>query len=499
MHDDNTKDRIIYLQMELKKGSFTQNEEGDFIFDAEASNENLDLEQQRVLQQALINSKDYFLTNGVISKDHLHQQIVGEGGSKRVIFNEEYVIGEPLMVYTEAGKTRVRGKLYKLNEHAQKFIKLFKEGSTRIKASVGGIAPLVQKVKENGMEVGKVVSVLWNDLALTIAPVNPTVSPAYMVKSLSSLEFVKALSAGYGTDHAQFTGGRAIIPEDIRNNVNEVEIIEQFIKALLDGKITNKQEAQQYFSGFGIDEQAAGKYILSCFENKDIEEVIPMGKATLWEQLKERMEKSFGGNGKDPDGSDNTRPGDGGQENLEPNDADPQNGGNGDQAEPLLNKAMDAGPALEVMATEIEGLKSSVETLAKSVSSLLNYAEKSETQQEMLGKSMLAVMNSVETFGNMPVPRGAAVTALENRLAKGGRASVPGVGTAPIVRHKQFTQATKNEAIEILLKEASVGNISAIELGKAETQINKSLRDPNFQIDQKYIALLQKSVAAQSV
>lgn len=499
MHDDNTEDRIIYLQMELKKGSFTQNEEGDFIFDAEASNENLDLEQQRVLQQALINSKDYFLTNGVISKDHLHQQIVGEGESKRVIFNEEYVIGEPLMVYTEAGKTRVRGKLYKLNEHAQKFIKLFKEGSTRIKASVGGIAPLVQKVKENGMEVGKVVSVLWNDLALTIAPVNPTVSPAYMVKSLSSLEFVKALSAGNGTDHAQFNDGRAMIPEDMNKQPHEAEIIRQLITALLDGKVTSAKEAEQYLSGFGIDEQTAENYIRAVLENKDIEEVIPMGDVSLWNKMKETLEKSFGGTGKNEEPNSNGAAYSGGESNPDTGGDTSQNDGQNNQSELNLDTAMDAGPALEVMAAEIEGLKSSVETIAKSVSALLAHAEKSEAQQDMFGKSMLEVMNRVEVFGSTPIPRGAAVTALENQMAKGGRASVPGVGTAPIVRHKQFTPETKTEAIEILLKEASVGNISAIELGKAETQINKSLRDPNFQIDQKYIALLQKSVAAQSV
>jgi hypothetical protein len=52
--------------------SFTD-KEGNFIFDVEASNENLDLEGERTLQRALLGTKDYFLTNGVISKVQLHQ------------------------------------------------------------------------------------------------------------------------------------------------------------------------------------------------------------------------------------------------------------------------------------------------------------------------------------------------------------------------------------------------------------------------------------------
>lgn len=501
MQDDTTEDQMIYLRMELKKGSFTQNEAGDFIFDVEASNENLDLEQQQVLQRALLNSKDYFLSNGVISKDHLHQKIVGSGEQKKIIFDEDYIIGEPIAVYTDGRSTRVKGKLYKSNPHAQKFIQLLKDGSTRIKASVGGIAPLVQKAKEQGTEIGKVVSVLWNDLALTIAPVNPTVSPAYMVKSLSSLEFVKALSAGNGTDHAQFTGGRAMVPEDRDKKTNEAEIIGQLIKALLDGKVTSAKEAEQYLSGFGIDEQTAGSYIRAVLENKDIEEVIPMEKASLWDTLKGKLEKSFGSGGTHDEGDSNPVSDDIENGNTEPHSADDdlQNSEHDNQYDNILNKAMDASPALEAIVTKIEGIQSSIETLAKSVSSLLSRAEESKEQQDTLGKSMIAVMNRVESFGNTPVPRGAAVTALENQLAKGGKGIIPGVVPSTSIRHKQFTPETKTEAMEILLKAASIGSISAIELGKAETQINKSLRDPAFQIDQKYVELLQKSVAAQSV
>lgn len=486
----NDNENTIYLQMELKKGSFTQNEEGDFIFDAEASNENLDLEQQRILQEALLNSKDYFLTNGVISKDHLHQQIVGEGENKRIIFNEEYVIGEPLKVYTEGGKTRVRGKLYKLNEHAQKFIKLFKEGSTRIKASVGGIAPLVQKVKENGQEVGRVVSVLWNDLALTISPVNPTVGAAYMVKSLNSLEFVKALSAGYGTDHASFTGGRALIPEDTGKKISEADIMDGLIKAILSGEINSVEKCEEYLAGFNIDKEMSSKYLQFILEkDNDIRRIIPMGKSNFWNEMKEKLEKSFG---KAPETEPKKNEEAKNQEDVEEIVTLEEDGNASSEENDAMKKAMDATPVLEAFQEQLNAMQSSIEVLAKSTQGILEKLEKSEETQDLLGKSLLATVQELDKVGNTPIPRGGAVNALQAMMAKGGKAGVLETG---LVRHKQFTSAEKDEAMDVLLKAVEAGEITAIECGKFETQINKSMRDPNFQLDQDKIRFLQKKLA----
>ena len=491
----NDNENTIYLQLELKKGSFTQNEEGDFIFDAEASNENLDLEEQRVLQEALLNSKDYFLTNGVISKDHLHQQIVGKGENKRIIFNEEYVIGEPLKVYTEGGKTRVRGKLYKLNEHAQKFIKLLQEGSTRVKASVGGIAPLVQKVKENGREVGRVVSVLWNDLALTISPVNPTVEAAYMVKSLNSLEFVKALSAGYGTDHANFTGGRAMIPEDTGKKISEADIMDGLIKAILSGEINSVEKCEEYLAGFNIDKETGSKYLQFILEkDNDIRRIIPMGKANLWNEMKEKLEKSFG---KAPEMEPKK---DGAASKAEPEtQADveelitsEENGNGTGGADEEMKKAMDATPVLESFQEQLNAMQSSIEVLAKSTQVILEKLEKSEETQDLLGKSLLTTMQELDRVGNTPIPRGGAVNALQAMMAKGGKGTSPETG---LLQHRQFTSAEKDAAMDVLLKAVEAGEITAIECGKFETQINQSMRDPNFQLDQDKMRFLQKKLA----
>jgi hypothetical protein len=209
---DNTAEHDeIFLQMELGK-SLQRDGDGNVIFTVEASNENLDIEQQRVLQSALLQTKDYFLKSGVVSKDHKHRKMNADGTFE---IDEDYVIGEPLDVFTNGTSTMVKGKLYAGNKYAQKFIKLLDQGSSRVRASVGGLVPWLKKTLENGRKVGNVFSVLWDDIALTITPVNPTVGSAVsFAKSLSSFEFVKALSAGCGTDSAAFSGGRALQKED---------------------------------------------------------------------------------------------------------------------------------------------------------------------------------------------------------------------------------------------------------------------------------------------
>ena len=56
--------------------SLQKDSNGNVIFEVEASNENLDVEDQRVLQAALMKTKDHFLKNGVVSKDHMHRAFI---------------------------------------------------------------------------------------------------------------------------------------------------------------------------------------------------------------------------------------------------------------------------------------------------------------------------------------------------------------------------------------------------------------------------------------
>ncbi len=207
------------------------------------------MEGERTLQRALLGTKEYFLTNGVISKDHLHQEVRPKEKGGGIQYHEQYVIGEPIEVYTDGNSTRVRGKLYKSNPYAQEFMKLLRDGSTRVKASVGGLIP--QKVR-NKDGTKTITSVLWNDLALTIAPVNPTVAPAAITKSMTSAEFVKSLSAGYGTDSGAFSGGRALQKEDTgleTVTVTNEEAIASLVGAIGDGGVKDLEDAVKFLNG----------------------------------------------------------------------------------------------------------------------------------------------------------------------------------------------------------------------------------------------------------
>ena len=64
----------IYLSLQIRKSQEEKKDEhGNFIFEVEASNENVDLQDQIVLQNALIESKEEFLKNGVLN---LRQHVV---------------------------------------------------------------------------------------------------------------------------------------------------------------------------------------------------------------------------------------------------------------------------------------------------------------------------------------------------------------------------------------------------------------------------------------
>ena len=266
-------DRKIYLNLVIRKSAGKTDEFGNYIFEVEASNENVDLQDQIVLQNALMESKDEFLRGGVISYDHLHKQTDANG---LVISDPSMVIGEPIDVTfdTKTKSTVVKGKLYATNEKAKEIIKMLKAGSTRVRASVGGSFPKIIKNAASGIE--KIIHVLWNDLALTVAPVNNSVGSASLVKSLSAQEFVsslpeeikKALSAGYGTDSVQFSGGRAFIPENVggqtieASNANaftpeEQAVISELLTALADGNVNGETAAELFLRSKGIEKARA--------------------------------------------------------------------------------------------------------------------------------------------------------------------------------------------------------------------------------------------------
>ncbi|MGP1459517.1 MAG: hypothetical protein ACTTKL_09435 [Treponema sp.] len=275
-------DRNVYLNLEIRKSAGKTDEFGNYIFEVEASNENVDLQDQIVLQNALMESKDEFLRGGVVSYDHLHKQTDANGV---IISDPSMVIGEPIDVEfdTKTKSTVVKGKLYATNEKAKEIIKMLKAGSTRVRASIGGIFPKVVKNAETGIET--ITHVLWNDLALTVAPVNNLVGSATLVKSLSAKEFVsslpleikKSLSAGYGTDANAMNGGRALIPENVGGQTieaastnafmpEEQAVISELLAALEDGNVEGNTAAELFLRSKGIEKARARAIVREIIE-----------------------------------------------------------------------------------------------------------------------------------------------------------------------------------------------------------------------------------------
>lgn len=207
---------VLVLGNICKSISGEEDENGNYIFEVEASNENLDLQNQRTLQSALMDSKEYFLTNGVISDDHQHKIKLPDG---TVESHKEKIIGEPISVRREGKSTFVKGRLFAGIEAAKPYINLLKNKAKVVKASIGGIMPTIRKEKD-GTET--VTSFMWNDLALTTSPVNWTVGSARFAKSIGMVDFCKSLEAGAGTNAPDFESGRSLQKEDIEDETTKL-------------------------------------------------------------------------------------------------------------------------------------------------------------------------------------------------------------------------------------------------------------------------------------
>lgn len=210
---------IVNADYICKSISGEEDENGNYKFEVEASNENLDLQNQITLQSALRKSEEYFVTNGVISDDHLHKTRNPDGS---VETHKDKIIGEPVSVRFDPStkKTYVKGILYSGIEAAKPYIDLLKNKSRLVKASIGGIMP---KIRKNADGTETVTSFMWNDLALTCSPVNWTVGSAKFAKSMEVVDFCKSLEAGNGTDAANYEDGRALQSEDLEKETVKLQ------------------------------------------------------------------------------------------------------------------------------------------------------------------------------------------------------------------------------------------------------------------------------------
>lgn len=424
---DTDKFNDIYLNLEIRKSAGKTDDFGNYIFEVEASNENLDLQNQIVLQRALMESKDEFLKGGVISFDHLHKRRDEKGN---IVSDPSMVIGEPIDVYfdEESKKTIVKGKLYSTNDKAKELIKMLKAGSTRIRASVGGIFPQVVKNIKTGVE--KITHVLWNDLALTTSPVNNTVGSAVFAKSMTAAEFVeylplelkKSLCAGYNTDSATKTGGQALIPEDTgtktvevsnthavsKSDASEEDVIARLVELAKKGRIDGENDAIDFLLANGISKEKAGE-----ITSEIINQGGQMMKKSFSSAVSDLLKSLTGCNPKDDDKDIKKGNEDGANaENENPDDENDVDLDDEDNDEEKEDGDEDGGDMVDG-GEVLKALDASITTLAKS-------QKDTEKRLDDLGKAIVGLAEMVSAIGNQKIPPRAVLAKSMNGENKAG-------------------------------------------------------------------------------
>ena len=195
-------------------------EAGKRLLFIEASNEDVDHQNEIVLQKALQDSADYYLRHGNI--DLSHYSLLGP---KSGIANfMEFEIGKPISVSVDGQRTFVKAELYRGDSPMARNAEMVWDSITkqsppsRWYPSVGGsvLAKSIRIDPDTSEKVAVIEKVRWNNIALDRCPVNRTVPEVSTVpvgvfaKSLGGIVMAKTLTAGYGTDSAGLTGGSAL-------------------------------------------------------------------------------------------------------------------------------------------------------------------------------------------------------------------------------------------------------------------------------------------------
>lgn len=444
----------IYLELKLQK-SFETDEFGNPVIVAEASNEDLDLQEQIVLQRALLDSKDYFLKSGVIAYDHKHLRPDPEDPTWSP---EKYIIGQPISVEKRGKTTIVKARLFKSNEIVKELVNKLKDGATYIKTSVGGIRPKISREWDAklGKMVEKVTSVLWTELSITPKPVLNTLGPVV----LSSAAFVKSLQAGYSTDSATATGGAAIIKQDLDGAGDaKKRAIKAVIVALTTGECADINTARSVIRENGVmDDKVADEIIEAVMNGKDKVKGVFKMDATLeksFDESIEELEKALKGDApaKPPkaevppapdddelydDEEDDDDDENGGDEHTEPDadnaggpsDGDADNKGDGG-GEPPMKKSVDSvmdddsdlldvTPVLESLSKSLGKLVKENQALRGQNAILMKQNEEAMSLMKSMASNQIATSRLLKSMGDQPTMRKGIVTKQERRFVGQG-------------------------------------------------------------------------------
>lgn len=232
--------------------------------------------------------------------------------------------------------------------------------------------------------------------------------------------------------------------------------------------MNNREEAARFLETYGVDSEMSHDLVREIIsKHSQFTEVIPMAKKSLFAELIDNIKKSMGGGkagGADDEDIEAQKPNSG--------------GGDGDDDEDD-EEFVDAEEVIKALADEVEQLKVGQEKIIAALA-------QSEKFQKSMGEGMIGLMEAYGEIAKTPLPRKG--TSGDPGMNKGGF-------TGAAHQHRQFKRGDFDTLRPIMTKAVTDGELSLQDCGKLETQINKSIMNPEFQIDPKFAAFLEKKLA----
>lgn len=232
-------------------------EGGKRLIYCEPSNEATDLDNERMLRQALMDSAEYFLSKGNIDIEHLTLL----GLQKGIQNPRQYEIGRPVDVKFDGGRTFVKAEIYQGAgselDQANFFWKSITEFTPAMPwfPSVGGHIRDTAMIHPKGSPapVKAIKKVYWNNIGFAREPVNHTVPGVSVIPmgsfakcwigAGSTLEYtpiLKTIQAGYGTSLPDLMGGGALRRESLHGVSTYAPAADRLIEAMKQGRIKSK-------------------------------------------------------------------------------------------------------------------------------------------------------------------------------------------------------------------------------------------------------------------
>jgi hypothetical protein len=236
--------------------------------------------------------------------------------------------------------------------------------------------------------------------------------------------------------------------------------------AISKGQVKTMEEAREYLSGLGLTSLISTDVVRELINNaKKIGEALPM-KGSLFGNIISGIQKSMGG-GKTKGYT---------QDDPDPDDDD-------DDGDDLVN----ATDVIKALTDQVEELVRGQEEMVNSIRELAEMNKNDAEFKKSIGEGLIALMESTEKIAGSPAPRRGATSLNDAGLAGIQKGNLDGAAR----RHRQLTKNDRDELVPVICKAVEAGEMDIMDAGKLETQINKSIINPNFQIEPKLLAFLE--------